>query len=228
MFPSLARQLRLGSLLLLMTGGLHAQPPSSSLSPIEARELDLILNDLSNASGDSRKRVQDELLQKTDVLIQTHSDLVNLWAIRGVVALERGLGSVARQCAANLLRLHADQNPNDQMLDLLAGLKRKGWLLNEAEAAQASLAEEKQAKDQKEKEQAAAIAQKKARSAKIAKLRQELQECEQQEAAWDAVTSKDRHLRNPTYENYSVDKSYEWGMKAAEIMGQIANLEKGN
>jgi hypothetical protein len=102
--------------------------PAANLPPLEARELELILSDLGRATGDARQKPLKELASRTAELTRTYPDSINLWAMRGLAVLELEQATAAKEAGANLLRLGADQTGNEQVINLLAMLKRKGWL----------------------------------------------------------------------------------------------------
>lgn len=100
-------------------------PQPQALPPVTAKQLDLILADVNRATGEARKAPLNELFNATGPLVTTHPDIMNLWAMRGLAALELSRTDAAKEAEANLLRLGADRNGNEQVLTLLAMLARK-------------------------------------------------------------------------------------------------------
>ncbi|MBN8419253.1 MAG: hypothetical protein J0L73_10080 [Verrucomicrobia bacterium] len=216
------------------TSSVTASPPipqTKELSPLDAKELELIMADLNKAVGDARQPVLKELSSRTSALIGTYPDAINLWAMRALAVLELEQATAAKEAGANLLRLGADRSTNDQMLSLLAMLKRKGWLMTQEEYEKDKVAVVQQAKEQKEKEAADAAAKKKARAAKISELRQQYKHSMQQKELWDDEGNRLELLRvynkpgsNQAAENSAYDKMREWSLKAIKAQQELRKL----
>lgn len=126
------------------------------LSPLAAKELELIMADVNQKSGDARKAPVKELFSRTESLLKTHPENLNLWAMHGLAALELADAAAAKNAGTNLLRLGADRSSKPQTLTLMAMLSRKGWLLTEQELAQVRAAE--LAETERKKAEAAKLA----------------------------------------------------------------------
>ena len=108
----------------------------ASLSPAARRQMNvlkLIIEEADQAKLDvERKRLLDEFLTKSDPFVRENKDLLNMWMLRAVAALELNRRAPGREAAQELERLGASQSTDAKLAKVLAQLDRKGWTGDEA------------------------------------------------------------------------------------------------
>ncbi len=91
--------------------------------------LKLILEDADHTSKpDDRANYLQEFMAKSNMFAKAHTNYMQVWVLRSVVALELNLAHAGCEAGQELLRLGASQANDEKLSKLMARLERKGWL----------------------------------------------------------------------------------------------------
>jgi hypothetical protein len=103
---------------------------TGTVSKLELAELKQAVQELESKPTGSAERGKliAEVQEKSASILQRQPDNAGLWLLRAKLAVEQDNAKQGWEAGKNLLRLGADNSDDQQAVDTVATLKRKGWL----------------------------------------------------------------------------------------------------
>lgn len=109
----------------------HAGADATTLSGTERRRYNglLVIIDEADAAKNpaERSKLLAEFLEKSAAFVQDHPQLLQVWTLRAVAAIELNRAKVAWESGQQMTQLGADNSDDPKVGKVLAMLDRKGW-----------------------------------------------------------------------------------------------------
>jgi hypothetical protein len=109
--------------------------PPPKLSSAARRQMEVLMLITAEADkarlADERNRLLREFMDKSEPFVKEHPDVLSIWMVRGVAALELNQALVGWDAGQNLMRLGATNSPNRSMRAVLALMEQRQWLTPE-------------------------------------------------------------------------------------------------
>ena len=185
------------------------------------RQYDALLLLIENAdsadSVDIRRQDLSEFLKKSSRLLNERPDLVNLWMLRAMAALELDRPIEGSEAAEMLLKLNADKSDDAKSRRIMASLELKGWfavglhqqLIDDEERKKKDAAEALQKQAEEESREKAAVAER-------VRLREEEDQRQKAKQVEDEAMAKQIQLKRQPLERLYVGVWRAVGVKRRE------------